>query len=88
MSMSQVGLNLKVEAPRTVFSTVEYVRALRRVDAESVFAMVDAGELRWVFDIGLGDRRELRLMTAELVAPEAAPRTLTSAVNDLSLIHI
>ncbi len=83
MSMSQAGLNLKVEAPRTVFSTVEYVRSLKRVDAESVFAMVDSAELKWVFNIGLGERRELRFMTAELVAPELAPRTLTTAINSI-----
>lgn len=48
---------------------VETVRAVRGgVDAESISAMVDLGEIRWVWDVCTrGSRRELRFLAAEIV---------------------
>lgn len=82
MSATEMGLNLKVSAA-TVFLDLQSVRAHFSLDAESVLAMVDAGELVWVFDIGLGDRRELRFWAKELIAPAECPRTLTTAVQSI-----
>lgn len=85
MSMTETGLNqralsLRVEQ-RTVLVTVDAVRGKFVCDAESVWAMVDNGELRWAFDVALGlggsssssssnHKRKLRFWTRELIAPE------------------
>jgi len=80
----QMSLNLPIAA-RTVFVDLGTVRAALGVDAESVLAKVDAGELRWVFDIGIGtEKRELRFWARELIAPG-----LCEALNlDQALIQI
>ena len=82
MSMAQQGLHLKVSA-RTVLLDLQSVRAAHGLDAESVEAMVQAGELQWVFDISLlhdAGRAELRFWTKEVVAPET---TLTLRLRDV-----
>jgi hypothetical protein len=72
----QTSLPITV-AQRTVLVGVETVRAKFGCDAESVFAMVDNGQLRWAFDVSLDGGgsatgiRELRFWTGEIVAPEA-----------------
>jgi hypothetical protein len=52
---------------------VETVRAVRGgMDAESISAMVDLGELRWVWDVSTrGARRELRFLSAEIVGGQS-----------------
>lgn len=59
---------------RTVLLTMETVRAVLGTDAEAVWAMVDNGGLRWVFDISVQPAalRQLRFWTGEIVAPEQA----------------
>ena len=70
----QTALPLRI-AQRTVFLGVDVVRAMRGCDAETVFSMVDNGELRWVFDISLDqDTRDLRFWAGEILAPENAAR--------------
>lgn len=63
---------------RTALVTVDFVRACLGVDADSVLARVDAGELRWVWDVssGQGKVRALRFLSRELAAPERV-RNLT-----------
>ena len=72
-----------VIAQRTVLVGVETVRAKFGCDAESVFAMVDNGTLRWAFDVavtpGKGSR-ELRFWTGEIIAPENAARQTAAQV--------
>jgi hypothetical protein len=64
---------------QTLLVTIDAVRAVRGLDAEGVWAEVDQGRLRWVWDIstrphGRDTRtlsvRELRFWVAELIAPE------------------
>lgn len=83
MSVTQAGLNFKI-SQRTVLVDLQSVRAAFGLDAESVLAMVDAGELKWVFNIALGDDiRELRFLASEIVDAAKAPRTLTTAVETI-----
>lgn len=64
---SQPLLTLRVAA-RTVFVGIDAARASLGLDAESVVALVESGELLWTFDIGLGaDRRELRFWARQLI---------------------
>jgi hypothetical protein len=69
--IAQRHLNLSI-SQRTVLVTVDMVRAALGVDADSVTAKVDAGELRWVWDVscGTGAVRELRFWAKEIIAPE------------------
>ncbi len=48
---------------------IQTVRALRGLDAESVSALIDAGRIRWVWDLSApgGARRELRFLAAEAI---------------------
>ena len=75
--------NLPISA-RTVLVDLQTVRAARGVDAESIVALVDNGELQWVFDLGLGggDIRELRFWAREIIAPETVTNLKLSAVVD------
>ncbi|HEV2691417.1 MAG TPA: hypothetical protein VG347_00825 [Verrucomicrobiae bacterium] len=82
----QRSLNLSI-SQRTVLVSVETVRASLGCDAESVFAKVDNGGLRWVFDVSVehgghcGTQRELRFWTGEIVAAEnAAKQTETQVI--------
>lgn len=69
--IAQRHLNLSI-SQRTVLVTVDMVRACRGVDADTIMAQVDAGELRWVWDVsnGAGDVRELRFWAKEIIAPD------------------
>ena len=69
--LAQRHLNLSI-SQRTVLVTSDMVRACRGVDADTITAQVDAGELRWVWDVstGEGDIRELRFWAKEIIAPE------------------
>jgi excisionase family DNA binding protein len=76
---AQRHLNLSINQ-RTVLVTLDTVRASLGVDADSIIAKVDAGELRWVWNVsnGTGEVRELRFWAREIVAPELT-RELTPA---------
>ena len=64
---AQPSLNMRVAA-RTVFVGIDAARASLGVDAESVVALVENGELLWTFNIGLGeDRRELRFWARQII---------------------
>jgi hypothetical protein len=70
MELTQRLMLLPIAA-RTALVDAQTARAALGVDADSISAMVDAGELRWVFDVslnGAGDRtvRELRFWAKEL----------------------
>ena len=82
---SEFGLpGARVFHPRTVLVGVETARALLGVDADAVQARIDAGRLRWVWDISARphgrergrckpvdrDVPELRLWVRELLAPD------------------
>ncbi len=70
LAARQTRLPLEI-SQRTVLVGVETVRAKFGCDAESVFAMVDNGKLRWVFDVSLDQGvRELRFWAGEIVAPD------------------
>ena len=75
----QTALPLRI-AQRTVFLGVDVVRAMRGCDAETVFSMVDNGELRWVFDISLDqDTRELRFWPVRYWPRKMPPARLKTA---------
>lgn len=91
MSLTETGMNLRAAQPglplvvaqRTVLLGLETVRARFGCDAESVFAMVESGRLRWVFDVSLEHQiaqRELRFWTGEIVAPENVARQTVEQV--------
>jgi len=77
-------LNLPINH-RTVLVTMEMVRANLGVDAESVQAKVDAGEIRWIWNVATGERiSELRFWAKELIAPEfCAGLNLEQVINQL-----
>ena len=69
-TLGQRHLNLSI-SQRTVLVSMDMVRAALGVDADTVTAKVEAGELRWVFNVALGDEmRELRFWAKEIIAPE------------------
>jgi hypothetical protein len=82
---------------RTVLVDVQTVRAARCVDAESVFALVDNGDLQWVFDMatdgpGGAQRRELRFWTREIIAPETTAslsiaQVIKSILGEKKIFH-
>jgi hypothetical protein len=64
-------------AARTALVTVETARAMLGVDADTVFALHESGELRWAWDIGAtrshaaskaGERREWRIWARSVQA--------------------
>ena len=62
---------------------MDTVRAVRGgMDADSVSALLDAGEWRWVWDLALpgSRRRELRFLAAEVLR-QAPPSTETEAIR-------
>jgi len=74
--MKQTALALSL-SQRTVLVTMETVRAVLGLDAETITQRVDSGELRWVFDVSAvtaeaqgSGLRELRFWSKELIAPE------------------
>lgn len=81
---AQRHLNLSI-SQRTVLVTVDMVRAALGVDADTVSAKVDAGELRWVFDVSLGeDLRELRFWAKEIISATAChDLTTAQAVKEI-----
>ena len=83
---AQRQLNLSI-SQRTVLVTVDMVRAARGVDADTISAQVDAGELRWVWDVsnGTGAVRELRFWAREIIAPELCAELTPAAVVKMIL---
>lgn len=75
--IQQRNLNFSI-SQRTVLVTGDMVRAALGVDADSITAKVDAGELRWVWNVssGKGDVREFRFWAKEIILPEST-RALT-----------
>lgn len=69
--LAQRHLNFSI-SQRTVLVTVDMVRAALGVDADSIAARIDAGEIRWVWDVSGGTRtvRELRFWTKEIITPD------------------
>ena len=86
--MFQVPLALKLSA-RTILVDLQSVRAARGLDAESIIAMVDNARhpdhLRFVFNVGLGEARELRFWTTEIIAPESVTHLGRDEVINLIL---
>lgn len=81
--LSQRQLNLSI-SQRTVLVTCDMVRAALGVDADTVTAKVDAGELRWVWNVstGAGAVRELRFWAKEIIEPATVARlSVFSALN-------
>jgi excisionase family DNA binding protein len=77
-SPHQPLLNLALHQ-RTALVTVETARAALGIDADSVLARIDAGLLRWSWDVSASASpspstpstlREIRLWARELIAPE------------------
>jgi hypothetical protein len=64
-------LNIPIAA-RTVLVTTETVRAAKGVDADTIHALVDNGDLQWVWDISAPGSgiRDLRYWTREIIAPD------------------
>jgi hypothetical protein len=80
--MIQRPLNLPV-SERTVLVDVNMVRAARGVDADTVTAWVDSGELVWVWNVSTnpgGEIRELRFWAGEIICQDK--------VRALSLNHV
>jgi len=73
--IAQRHLNLSI-SNRTVLVTGDMVRAALGVDADTVTAKVDAGELRWVWNVsnGKGDVREFRFWAREITEGEAVQK--------------
>jgi hypothetical protein len=70
--IAQRQLNLSI-SQRTVLVNTEALRAALGVDAETIYAKVDSGEFRWVWDVstGGGEVRELRFWVREITAPQS-----------------
>lgn len=62
----QTGLAMPIGTEVSLVD-LQTIRAIRGLDAESVLALIDAGRIRWVWDVSLPNsaRRELRFLTAE-----------------------
>jgi hypothetical protein len=56
---------------RTVLVTVETAKAALGLDAESIWAMIDCGEIRWAWNIAtrVNGLREIRIWARELMQP-------------------
>ncbi len=89
--IAQRHLNLSI-SQRTVLVTTDMVRAALGIDADSVSAKIEAGELRWVFDVssqravGANDKtiRELRFWATEIMAPAlVANLSLAAALKQI-----
>ena len=66
----QRALNFTISA-RTALVTLDTVRAALGVDADTVNARVEAGEIRWVWNVALGrEIAELRFWAREFTQPE------------------
>jgi hypothetical protein len=82
MTSTQRSLAMPVNQ-RTVLVDTNGVRMAMGIDADSVFALVDHGQLRWVFDVSTrGAIRELRYWAAEVIAPEQVARLELDQVVD------
>ena len=72
-----------VPSPRTALVGMEVVRAFRGVEADAINELVDAGKLRWVWDLSTGRKgriRALRFWLNEIIAPEATRQLAPAAV--------
>ena len=59
--------------PRVQLVTAEVVATMRGISRENVYELVDGGTdtFMWVFNVGQGNKRELRFWTRELREPVA-----------------
>jgi len=78
-----LALAVPSETPLVEIGTV---RAVRRVDADTIYNDVDEGKYRWVWNVAArgGDIRELRFWTREINEPEVVARlSLAEVVNEI-----
>ena len=79
----QRPLNISIAA-RTVLMSMETVRAVLGVDADTINARIESGEIRWVWDVALGaDVRELRFWAKEFIAPALCPANPKAVVAEI-----
>ncbi len=93
-SAGEGGLRLALH-PRTRLVTLDFVRAAWGLEVEGVWACLESGRLRWVWDIsrrahGCGAAlepgvRELRVWALELTAPEWCHRLADEQVLEAVL---
>lgn len=74
-------LNLRIDG-RVALVTVDFVRTALGCDAEEVVSRIEAGELRWAFDLstGKGEVREIRIWAVCLTDPDRAALALEPEV--------
>jgi hypothetical protein len=73
---------------RTVLVDTATVRAVRGVDADTVFNWVDDSTLRWAWNVATGAKskiRELRFWARDVIAPETTAALSVDQVIDLVL---
>lgn len=78
-------LNLRLDT-RVALYSADFIRAAEACDAEEVIARIEAGELRWAFDVSTGSRkvRETRVWCACLLDPaRAAVASLPEVIDDV-----
>lgn len=86
---SQAALcDMMIEIPSSVecgLCDVSTVRLLRRVNAERISSMAEAGELQWAWDVSSGRAvRELRFFFGEIAAPQMYARlTLDEMISKI-----
>lgn len=82
--ISQRHLNFAI-SQRTVLVTGDLVRAALGVDADTVAAKVESGELRWVWNVstGTGAVRELRYWAKELTDPQVSSFTTEEVIGEI-----
>jgi len=80
--MPQPLLNLRLSA-HTALVTTDTACCALGVDSETISAMVDAGDLIWVWDVSARQRhiRELRLWSAELADRTLSARTFPEVLS-------
>jgi hypothetical protein len=60
-----------------------FVRLVRRMDADGIAALVECGGIKWVWNISLAPRvREMRFLMAEIITPQMTARLTLDEVLD------
>lgn len=81
----QTRLPLQIAA-NVALVDIGTARAVKGLDTESLVALTESGEFRWVWDVGTGrNRRELRFWRLELVDASVTNNLLMPAVIDTIL---
>lgn len=72
-------------SPRVCLLPLSTVRAVRGCDAETVFALVDSGQLRWAFDLSArqSGTRELRFFRDEVFGDSEHGATPESVIGKI-----